>query len=66
MSISFLQDNRTQYRNFLEKELVYGRQLPEGDTEQGEIKIHLMKVNICINRLNALQTKLKIRVKGCR
>ena len=59
MSISFIQDNRTQNRNFLEKELVHGRPLFEGDAEQGEIKFHLMQVNICINRLNALQTKLE-------
>ena len=59
MSISFLQGNRTRYRNLLEKELGKGKHLLEDDREEGEIKVLVKNVNICTNRLNDFQQKLE-------
>ena len=53
MSISFLKESRTKYRNVLEKELERGRRLIEEATqEQYEIKFFSKSLTNCINRLN--------------
>ena len=53
MSISFLKESRTKYRNLLEKELERGKRLIEEATqEQYEIKIFSKSLSNCINRLN--------------
>ena len=60
MSISFLKESRTKYRNLLEKGLEKGRRLIEEATqEQCEIKIFSKSLSNCINRLNDIIETLK-------
>ena len=59
MSITFLLENRTQYRHLLDTQLANGACLLQEDRSEGEIKAKLMTVNYCIKTLNVLLQKLE-------